>query len=606
MVSSPTLSVGAARIPPGTTLNGIYRIDHLIAAGGMGEVYKGYAIETGDPVAIKVMLPDLASNEAALALFRKEASALHYLYHEAIVRYYVFTVEPTLQCPYLAMEFVEGESLSEILQRGPLPYEDVVILIRRIAGALEAAHQRQIIHRDVSPDNIIIPDGQVSRAKIIDFGIARSTQAGAQTIIGGGFAGKYNYVSPEQLGLFGGDVTGKSDIYSLGLVAVEALTGRPLDMSGSQVEVIEKRRQVPDLGAVDPRLRPLIARMLQPNPADRPASMAEIAGWSETPVSQPQTKAAASYSLREGRLRSGESRERRRGPVRSLAAMAAGILITGLGGGAAYFYFTATPPNATPPPVLLPGSPANSPSPSKAVTGPPSAAVPGQAAGTVEPPKSERVAGIERFVEEYDGGDCFFVTMVAATERSARIEGYGASLAPFQILDDAFRRVNGFEADIGLWQVTSAQCPAVNFLYKTRKGSRGLPRFQAIASEVRGGDEVTGTLSDYVGRPLALLVVDDAGRVRNVSRALSPRKGKPCVGACPLVEQENVSFSLRMDPIASGPRPRLLVAVASAQPLGLSVDLDEAADVFFERLQADAASRGQTLGAAAKYISVAK
>src|SRR5690606_6398494 len=97
-------------------------------------------------------------------------------------------------CPYLAMEFVEGESLSDLLQRGPLPYEAVVTLIRRIAGALEAAHQRQIIHRDVSPDNIIIPGGEVSRAKIIDFGIARSTAAGAQTVIGGGFAGKYNYV----------------------------------------------------------------------------------------------------------------------------------------------------------------------------------------------------------------------------------------------------------------------------------------------------------------------------------------------------------------------------------------------------------------------------
>ena len=97
MASYPTASVSPARIPAGTQLNGIYQIDHLIAAGGMGEVYKGHAIETGDPVAIKVMLPDLAANEAALALFRKEASALHYLYHEGIVRYYVFTVEPTLQ-----------------------------------------------------------------------------------------------------------------------------------------------------------------------------------------------------------------------------------------------------------------------------------------------------------------------------------------------------------------------------------------------------------------------------------------------------------------------------------------------------------------------------
>src|SRR5580765_8570922 len=95
----------ASRISPGTRLNGIYEIDRQIGVGGMGEIYKGHAIQTGDAVAIKLMLPELAENEAALALFRKEASALHHLMHEAIVRYYVFTVEPVLQRPYLAMEF---------------------------------------------------------------------------------------------------------------------------------------------------------------------------------------------------------------------------------------------------------------------------------------------------------------------------------------------------------------------------------------------------------------------------------------------------------------------------------------------------------------------
>ena len=192
----------------------------------MGEIYKGHAIQTGDPVAIKLMLPELAENEAALALFRKEASALHYLQHEAIVRYYVFTVEPVLQRPYLAMEFVDGRSLSAILQDdGPLTFEAVRSLMQRVAAGLQAAHERGIIHRDVSPDNIIVPGGDVARAKIIDFGIARSTELNEGTVIGSGFAGKHNYVSPEQLGLFGGNVTAKSDIYSLGLVLVQALTG---------------------------------------------------------------------------------------------------------------------------------------------------------------------------------------------------------------------------------------------------------------------------------------------------------------------------------------------------------------------------------------------
>ena len=133
------------------------------------------------------------------------------------------------------------------------------------------------MHRDLSPDNIILPGGKVERAKIIDFGIARSATIGGETLIGGSFAGKYNYVSPEQLGLYGGDVRERSDIYSLGLVLAAAMRGSPIDMGGSQMEVVEKRRVVPDLSTIHDDFRPIIEAMLQPNPADRPESMAEIA-----------------------------------------------------------------------------------------------------------------------------------------------------------------------------------------------------------------------------------------------------------------------------------------------------------------------------------------
>jgi len=214
--------------------------------------------------------PDLAQNDAALALFRKEASALHNLHHPVIVRYYVFAIDPDLRRPYLAMEFVEGQSLSELLRHGPLTLEATGLLMRRVATGLQAAHEHGIIHRDVSPDNIIIPLGDVGRARIIDFGIARSTRPGDGTIIDGGFAGKYNYVSPEQIGLFGGEVSGKSDIYSLGLVLIETLTGQAIDMGGSQAAIVEKRRKLPDLGAIDLRIKPLLARMLQPDPAIGP------------------------------------------------------------------------------------------------------------------------------------------------------------------------------------------------------------------------------------------------------------------------------------------------------------------------------------------------
>jgi serine/threonine-protein kinase len=266
-------------VKPGTRLNGIYEIVKLIAEGGMGEVYQGFNIQTRDLVAIKMIRPEMSRNPDALALFRREASTLHNLQHDAIVRYFVFSVDPGLERAYLAMEFVDGPSLTKRLVSGPLPLAEVRILQERIGGALDAAHRLGVIHRDMSSDNVILPGGDVRRAKVIDFGIARLQQASEGTIIGDGFAGKYNYVSPEQLGLAGGDVTFKSDIYSFGLVLAEALRGRPIDMSGSQADVIEKRRVVPDLSDIDPHMRPLIQAMLQPLPANRPASMAAVAAW---------------------------------------------------------------------------------------------------------------------------------------------------------------------------------------------------------------------------------------------------------------------------------------------------------------------------------------
>ena len=115
-----------------------------------------------------------------------------------MVRFYVFTVEPELRRPYLAMEFVDGSTLTEILDDGgPLSLEAAGRLLHRLASGLNAVHLHDIVHRDISPDNIIVPNNDVTHAKIIDFGIARTAQHG--TVIAGGFAGKFSYVSPEQL-----------------------------------------------------------------------------------------------------------------------------------------------------------------------------------------------------------------------------------------------------------------------------------------------------------------------------------------------------------------------------------------------------------------------
>ncbi|HUE46339.1 MAG TPA: protein kinase [Aestuariivirgaceae bacterium] len=276
-------------VPQGTQLNNMFEIDQLITAGGMGEVYRGHNIQTHDPVAIKIVLPEFAQDDLILELFRKEARILNHLHHEAIVRYYVFSIDATLGLPFLVMEFVDGPSLAERIKTGPFDTASVATLQRHLADGLEKAHQAGVIHRDIAPDNVILPEGRVDRAKIIDFGIARSAAAGGGTLLGGQFAGKYNFVSPEQLGLFDGNVTNRSDIYSLGLVLAACALGKPLDMSGSQVAVIEKRRSVPDLTGIAPPLRGLIEAMLQPDPQDRPQSMAEVADWpTYEPEPEPQ------------------------------------------------------------------------------------------------------------------------------------------------------------------------------------------------------------------------------------------------------------------------------------------------------------------------------
>ena len=273
----------AGSVRPGTRLNGLYEIEMLIAQGGMGEVYRGFNIQTMDPVAIKMIRFEFSNNKEIFELFRREASILHNLNHEAIVRYFVFSVDPDLHRAYLAMEFVEGLSLTDRLQKGPLQLGDAQVLRRRVASALEMAHQHGVIHRDISPDNIILPQNDVGAAKVIDFGISRSLYRAEASIIGGRFAGKYNFASPEQFGLAGGEVGLKSDIYSFGLVIAAALRGSPIDMSGSEVEAIAKRSVLPDLSDIDPKMRPLLQAMLQPTPANRPASMAEIAAWEPAP-----------------------------------------------------------------------------------------------------------------------------------------------------------------------------------------------------------------------------------------------------------------------------------------------------------------------------------
>lgn len=489
---------------PGTRLGDLYEIEEMIAAGGMGEIYRGKAIETGDPVAIKMIKPEFAENEAVLALFRKEASALHRLNDNSIVRYYVFSVDRKLNRPYLSMEFVEGNTLSEILRTRALDLEAVNRFRKRIAAGLQVAHDQGIIHRDISPDNFILPEDDVRRAKIIDFGIARSTKLGQATVIGDGFAGKYNYVSPEQLGMHGGEVTNRSDIYSFGLVLAECLLGKAIDMGGSQVDVIDMRRVVPDLSGVDEKLRPLIARMLQPDPKDRPQSMTEVAEWVwEPPAAKAQAPPPATKV--QGAATGQKS--------------ASGLMIGGgaaaVAGAAAIVWFVLKPTESVPP---LPPQP-----PVAALVAPPALtpAVTQRAnpLGQRPPPTtaSERTERILNYIRYYDGDACLLLLPVAATENSATIEALAANAGAAREFMTDFRIVNGFEPTLTTTEAAPQQCAAVDMMLRLdAHASSGLVLTPA-QPVVKAGDRVRLQIDGTGQRMLSLLVVHEDGVVQDLT-----------------------------------------------------------------------------------------
>lgn len=274
-------------VTTGTLIMGTYEIEKLINSGGMGEVYRGRNIHNDELVAIKIVLPSLAHDPKIVALFQKESTVLSRLAHEAIVRYHVFTNDPTIGRPCMVMEFVSGTALSDRIEQGPMPLDEVKVMMRRVASGLDKAHRAGVVHRDLSPDNVILEEGAVEHAKLIDFGIAKSTNFGSGTLLQGQFAGKFNWVSPEQLGAYGGQVDGRSDIYSLALIIAGASRGSVLQMGASIVDAVSKRASVPDMQGVDPALVPLLSWMLEPDPAHRTESMAKVIAALDNPALVP-------------------------------------------------------------------------------------------------------------------------------------------------------------------------------------------------------------------------------------------------------------------------------------------------------------------------------
>ena len=636
----------------GTELSGIYRLDQHIASGGMGEVYLGHNIHSGDRVAIKIVLPEFARDETILSLFRKEARILSHLSHDALVHYHVFTIDPGIGRPYLAMEFVDGNSLFDVLSRGALPPNEVRRLAFRLASGLSAVHEAGAIHRDLSPDNIILPGGKVERAKIIDFGIARSGTVGGETLIGGRFAGKYNYVSPEQLGLYGSEVTERSDIYSLGLVLAAALVGKPLDMGGSQLEVLDKRRSIPDLSGIDHHLRPLIEAMLEPDPADRPASMAEVAEMAREGMSAdaqdtrvPRAGNAASPARVLPHAKAPSS-ARPAGAARApVAPPARGRLVPLLLAGGALValvllafvgsrFLASAPEEPSAPPVAIreptpeppkqapePAEPATAAVPPKLAPAAPAAVEPAPAPLPAEPPKpppagsqggevamrpatpstppagaidgaADRIA----WLKAYRGGDCFYATAISATNSATEIEGFGTNSRPFEELLSAFKTRFDQEPDIDVRPIDATQCEVTRLLGTLGAGTAKAPHLTLDRTAVPDGSPVSGTLETRGGTQASLLLIDHKGMAFDLTKFLR------------LTGDGKASFSI---PIGLGPAdraagkavPQIVLALTGPSELAAATLTGPTpASVVLPKILAEIAEKGPDFAATAKYF----
>jgi tRNA A-37 threonylcarbamoyl transferase component Bud32 len=242
----------------GTLLNGRYRLDAQVGTGGMSMVYRAFDSTLERRVAIKLMHRDIAGDSDQLERFRREARAVARLSHPHIVG--VIDAGEEDGRPYIVFEYVEGETLKDRIRRlGRLPVDEAIAYAIEIARALGAAHGRGIVHRDVKPQNVLVDEE--GSAKVTDFGIARSMDDSGLTA-DGRVLGTTDYVSPEQA--LGHDVNGQSDIYSLGVVLYEMLTGDVPFHGENQVSVAMKhvREDLPDVSKRRPEVAAGLAAIL--------------------------------------------------------------------------------------------------------------------------------------------------------------------------------------------------------------------------------------------------------------------------------------------------------------------------------------------------------
>ena len=252
-------------------LAGRYRLESRIASGGAGEVWRGRDEVLARPVAVKLLRDGYARQPETVARFRSEARFAALVSHPGIAQVYDFGLA---ELPYLVMELVDGPSLAQVLDGGPLEPGRAMDVIAQAAEGLDAAHRAGLVHRDIKPGNLLIGPG--GRVKITDFGISRAAMSAPVTRTGP-LLGTPAYLAPERVA--GQAATPASDLYSLGVLAWECLAGTP-PFTGPPVEVAvaHRDRPLPPLpGAVPAEVAALVAELTAKDPAARPPGAGEVA-----------------------------------------------------------------------------------------------------------------------------------------------------------------------------------------------------------------------------------------------------------------------------------------------------------------------------------------